>query len=204
MWLPDRRPRATAPLRRLGQLVRLEPVRSAEPPSSSGSAGASASSAFWQALRVAIVSALLRRLAASSARRLRRSRRAARPSCGARTRPRQLGNALARRRRSSAFQSASARCAGSRWRPRPRRRRPGSRTARCGQPMRCARRGDFLGAERRAVRLAGAGLVRRALADDGLAADQRRLVAARASPCAIAASTASTSWPSTSRITCQP
>src|SRR4030067_1529030 len=39
------------------QLVRLEPVRSAEPPRNSGSAGASALMAFWEALRVAMVSA---------------------------------------------------------------------------------------------------------------------------------------------------
>ena len=39
------------------QLVRLEPVRSAEPPSSSGSSGASASIACCEALRVATVSA---------------------------------------------------------------------------------------------------------------------------------------------------
>ena len=44
-------------------------------------------------------------------------------------------------------------------------------------PAECgARRRDFLVAERRAVRLVRARLVRRALADDGLAADQRRLV----------------------------
>src|SRR5574340_1363073 len=40
------------------QLVRLEPVRSAEPPRNSGSAGASALIAIWLALRVATVSPL--------------------------------------------------------------------------------------------------------------------------------------------------
>ncbi len=38
-------------------LVRLEPVRSALPPSSSGSAAVKASSAIWLALRLATVSA---------------------------------------------------------------------------------------------------------------------------------------------------
>src|SRR6266571_5096100 len=38
------------------QLVRLEPVRSADPPRNSGSAGASAWIAFWLALRVAMFS----------------------------------------------------------------------------------------------------------------------------------------------------
>src|SRR3569832_1681863 len=40
------------------QLGRLEPVRSAEPPRNSGSAGASALIAIWLALRVATVSPL--------------------------------------------------------------------------------------------------------------------------------------------------
>ncbi|MNV84885.1 hypothetical protein D3C71_1787920 [compost metagenome] len=39
-------------------LVRLEPVRSAEPPSISGSAAVKASSAIWLALRLATVSPL--------------------------------------------------------------------------------------------------------------------------------------------------
>ena len=39
------------------QLVRFEPVRSAEPPSISGTCGQMAESAFWLALRVATVSA---------------------------------------------------------------------------------------------------------------------------------------------------
>ena len=46
--------------------------------------------------------------------------------------------------------------------------------------QRLARQRDFLGAQRLAVRRLGALLVRRAPADDGLAADQRRLVLARA------------------------
>ncbi len=40
-------------------LVRFEPVRSALPPSSSGSAAVKASSAIWLALRLATVSALV-------------------------------------------------------------------------------------------------------------------------------------------------
>ncbi|MCY1362774.1 hypothetical protein D9M69_495070 [compost metagenome] len=40
-------------------LVRLEPVRSAEPPSSSGRAAVKVSSAIWLALRLATVSALV-------------------------------------------------------------------------------------------------------------------------------------------------
>ena len=39
-------------------MVRFEPVRSAEPPTSSGSIGFNTSSAFWEAFRVAMVSAL--------------------------------------------------------------------------------------------------------------------------------------------------
>ena len=61
---------------------------------------------------------------------------------------------------------------------------------------RCARRRDFVVAERRAVRLGGAALFGAPLPIDGLAADQRRPVGRRCA-CAIAASTASTSWPST-------
>jgi hypothetical protein len=68
---------------------------------------------------------------------------------------------------------------------------------------RLARRLHFVDAERFAVRLGGAGARRRALADRRLAADQRRLAGVRAR-LAIAASTASTSWPSTSAMTCQP
>ncbi|MCY1562822.1 hypothetical protein D9M68_1002740 [compost metagenome] len=40
-------------------MVRLEPVRSALPPSSSGSAAVKVSSAIWLALRLATVSALV-------------------------------------------------------------------------------------------------------------------------------------------------
>src|ERR1044071_5630381 len=39
-------------------MVRFEPVRSAEPPTSSGSIGFNTSSTFWEAFRVGIVSAL--------------------------------------------------------------------------------------------------------------------------------------------------
>src|SRR3972149_6799174 len=49
------------------QLVRLEPVRSAEPPRNSGSAGARALIAFCEALRVAMVSAFSLVLAIASA-----------------------------------------------------------------------------------------------------------------------------------------
>jgi hypothetical protein len=61
---------------------------------------------------------------------------------------------------------------------------------------------DFLVAQRGAVHLVAALQVRRALADDGLAADQGRTV--RCLGLAIAASTAATSWPSTCGITFQP
>ena len=54
-----------------------------------------------------------------------------------------------------------------------------------------AGRGDFLRAERRAVRRFGALLVRRTAADDGLAADQARADRVSASAAAIAASIAS-------------
>jgi len=67
---------------------------------------------------------------------------------------------------------------------------------------RLARRRDLLLAERRTVRIVAAGLVRRALADDRLAADEARPVTDLAAT--IAASTAATSWPSTLGTTCQP
>ncbi len=53
MWLPAWSGRTAT---HSFQLVRLEPVRSAEPPRNSGSTGASAWIAFWLALRVAMVS----------------------------------------------------------------------------------------------------------------------------------------------------
>ena len=55
MWLPESVPGET--VFEAFTMVRLEPVRSAEPPTSSGSAGTRASSTFCDALRVAMVSA---------------------------------------------------------------------------------------------------------------------------------------------------
>src|ERR1700674_4107402 len=62
MWLPQP-PRRTATLLRVA--VRFEPVRSAEPPRSSGSSGCNAAIAFCEALREAMLAACVT-VAASS------------------------------------------------------------------------------------------------------------------------------------------
>ena len=165
------------------QSVRLEPVRSAEPPTSSGSAGASASSAFCEALRVAMRLGLRLRPPRAMRVDVRRpvGRQLAAP-CGARTRRRAPGCACAYAAKRCVPLAPRSRAPARARVPAARRPRAGSRTAGACQPMCCARRGDLLGAERRAVRVVRARLVRRALADHGLAADQRRPVASR--PCA--------------------
>ena len=111
----------------------------------------------------------------------------------------ELGMRGARSASNSAFQSASRSRAALARVPRARRRRPGSRTARAASRAPRASAATSSAPSASPCAFAVPALVRRALADDRLAADQRRLVRSSRCACAIAASTASTSWPSTSR-----
>ena len=153
-------------------LVLTEPVRSAEPPTSSGTAGVNASSTSWLALRVAQVGR-------SSAKRCLSARRT--PSSP-------VGRSPAWARSNSARASAGWRArracqaarAGAPRPPKPRhapsssgrdlerRIRPAELRARAARHL--------VGAERRAVGRGGARLVRRAVADRGAAGDQARPV----------------------------
>ena len=150
-------------------MVRLEPVRSAEPPTSSGSSGASASIAFCEALRVAMLSAFAVRL-------LEHRRGVLRPACRKLARHAapefrgkigillRVGGKLCFPGRLE-FAALPARIPGvvdllrhfeGRIVPADRR----------------ARRGHFLFPQRRAMRLAGVRLGGRALRDHRLAADE--------------------------------
>ncbi len=84
MWRPPFSPPRTAP--QPGKSVRFDPVRSALPPSNSGTLGASTASTFCEALRDASVSVDSAELEPSRRAASRRSRAAARRPCGARTR----------------------------------------------------------------------------------------------------------------------
>jgi hypothetical protein len=168
-------------------LVLFEPVRSAEPPMSSGIAPtrrrAHSARRAWRAWACPAISFAFMR-------RLRR-----------RTRRQLAGLARSNSARSSEGRRASA-------------LQPGARVGAAAAGLRqrssdvdrdlegtvrssraCALAGDFAGAERRAVRARGAGLGRRAVADDGAAGDQRRGDRSRAA--AIAAAISAGSWPST-------
>ena len=208
MWRPPlrhaaRRRRSAAPACD-AVLVRLEPVRSAEPPSISGSAAVKASSAIWLALRwprsrpwlcaaitasTATCAKSARQLAAHAAHELGRQLRDARPG----------------RRRSAASQARFGRGAGGLGVPGARRRPRASRTARAVQPSASRVSCDLVGAQRLAMRLGGAGAVR--------ASPCRCVVLQMISVGCVAAGSAPrrwprrprpTSWPSIGPITFQP
>ena len=156
----------------LAVLVRFEPVRSAEPPSISGSALVKASSAIWLALREADVLGLavrgddridgglrkvLRQLALQPPRQLGGQRRDARPCTTAK---RALHAASASMPAALAVPGAVGRLGNDEGLVRPADRR--------------ARGLDLVGAERLAMRLGGAAAVGRAAADGGAGDDQRR------------------------------
>ena len=168
-------------------LVLFEPVRSAEPPISSGTAGMITSSTVAGCdLRVAEFGFSADDLRLEARRSARRSRPAGRRPCARSNSAR----ALRRRLRRGASQLARARRAAlAGLAPGAGDRLGDARTARASSP---ASRGRRRSRPRRAASRApgGAGLGRRAVADDGLAGDQRRLVGASART-AIAASIAS-------------
>ena len=175
-------------------LVLFEPVRSAEPPTISGTAGTSASSAIW----LATAGGELRLLLGDAWRAARPAPRARSPAARrrwrARTRP--------------AADACASRFSQDRRVPAPRRPAASQRgldLVRHGErrivsspapPSRAAASAAPSGA---AVRPGRAGLGRRAEADDGAAGDQGRLAAARR-PGHRARRSAAGSWPSTRRV----
>ena len=182
------------------QTVRFDPVRSAEPPRSSGSAGDQVVQRVLRGLARRDRSRPRAPSSKSASAVSRPARRQLAAPCGAGTR-RRARDAPRRRRRSACCQSRLAlrrrACARVPCRAQT---SAGTSNGACGPAERRARAGDLVRAERRAVHVVRAGLVRRALADDGPAADQRRPVGG--SPRArarCAASSAAASWPSTPR-----
>ncbi len=183
------------------QLVNTEPVRSAEPPISSGSTGASASIACCEALRVAIAFGLrgLLRQQCGGARGERCRQIAAHAAL-------EFGGKLRMRRAYAAKRAFHRARPRRRARARSSRRTPpaGISNGGYGPAQRLARERDFLLAER--LRRARASVPARFGEPLPMIVLQqisvgRSVAVVRRS---IAASTASTSWPSTSAITCQP
>ena len=155
-------------------------MRSAEPPTASGSTGASASIACCEALRVATVSAFSFALASSACGGGLPAARAARRRCGGGTRARASGKAFVVRgelRVPLGFERGAARA------PVPGGAHGVGNLERRVLPAQGLARGrDFLVAERRAVDGVGARLVGRALPDHGLRADDRGLARSRRAP----------------------
>ena len=182
--------------------VPFDGVRSAEPPSNSGSAGPSAFSAAWDDCRVASDLPSACACSMQALRPVRRSRSAGRPPCAARVRRPAREIRLCRPRNSRAIPARPARL----FRACPMRRgyRRVSRTAASSSRDRTRAGGDLLVAHGLAVHGGGALLVRGAPADDGPGANQRRAVGDRRAPRRAPAAIASLSWPSTRGMTCQP
>ena len=199
-WLPAA-PGAARTAPQPGKSVRFEPVRSALPPSSSGSSGASASSTFCEALRVATGSA------GCAKRDIVRSASAWKPA-------RQVaGHAALELQRLAREELAVAPRSGRATSLRHRRRARARSSRR--RPRRAPRRARGLqpSAARVAAVSAAPSGAPCAFALPALFGEplpmvvlQQISVGAVAAPCAAAraASSASTSWPSTRAITFQP